>query len=120
MDKTQEHRGLRVRGVGRQGSSRQAITAKSVGSWSACAWRCGLSCQAATIVIDGFEALGDTHSPPSRPEAVAPGSMCPPPDDFATATLGCWVSTCVIYRAFSDVSKVGLLVFLELSSERIP
>jgi len=26
----------------------------------------------------------------------------------------------VIYKAFSDASKVGLLVFLELSSERIP
>ena len=36
--------------------------------------------------------------------------------------LQLWVvgSASVIYKAFSDASKVGLLVFLELSSERIP
>ena len=33
-----------------------------------------------------------------------------------------WVvgSAGVIYKAFNDASKVGLLVFLELSSEHIP
>jgi len=36
--------------------------------------------------------------------------------------LQLWVagSAGVIYKAFSDASKVGLLVFLDLSSERIP
>jgi len=29
-------------------------------------------------------------------------------------------SECVIYKAFGGASKVGLLVFLELSLERIP
>jgi len=36
--------------------------------------------------------------------------------------LPLWVvgSASVIYKAFGDASKVGLLVFLELSLERIP
>jgi len=68
--------------------------------------------------------------------AFASGGTCPPPSGLEVGStwryicvprqvillLQLWVvgSAGVIYKAFSDASKVGLLVFLELSSERIP
>ena len=63
--------------------------------------------------------LGDMHHPLGGLEAATPGAMCPPPGDFTVATLGCWMCACVIYKTFGVASKVGLLVFLKLSSEFI-
>ena len=67
--------------------------------------------------------------------ALASGGTCPPAKQSGSGQrlavrvprqvillLQLWVagSAGVIYKAFSDASKVGLLVFLELSLERIP
>jgi len=46
---------------------------------------------------------------------VAPGGTCPPPDDFFyCSNIGVVDSVGMIYGAFGDASKVGLLVFPEL------
>ncbi|QCD86435.1 hypothetical protein DEO72_LG3g958 [Vigna unguiculata] len=66
---------------------------------------------------------------------LAPSGMCPLPGGLEAGSAWRYVSpvrrfcccnsglsdlACVNYKAFGDTSKVGLLVFLELSSERIP
>jgi len=61
------------------------------------------------------------HIPPlSGLEAGSAWRYVSPAKRFWCCILGLLDSTCVIYQAFGGASKVGLLVFLELSSERIP
>jgi len=43
-----------------------------------------------------------------------PSGTCPPPDDCYCISIGVVDSLGVIYEAFGDASKVGLLEFLEL------
>ena len=73
------------------------------------------------VAVDVLRHLapGGTHHPPGNLEAAAPGGTCTPRQ--AILLLQCWVAgfVGVIYKASGDASKVGLLVFLELSSERI-
>jgi len=40
--------------------------------------------------------------------------------DFDATTLVYGIYVCMIYKTFGDASKVGLLVFLELSTKCIP
>jgi len=60
-------------------------------------------------------APDNTRHLPGGLEVAAPSGTCPPLGDFIVATLGCWMSGCVIYKTFGVASKVGLLVFLELT-----
>jgi len=106
----------------RQRASRQAIATVSVGSWSACIWRCVPFRQAVFEVIEDFVALRSWRyvSLARQFRSWQCLAVCVPCQ--ANLRLQPWVaeSTCVIYKAFGDASKVGLQVFLELSSKRIP
>jgi len=93
-----------------------------VAFYSVGAWRCGLSRQAMAAVIEGFEVLcAWRYASPTRQSGSWQRLAVRVPRQ-AILLLQRWVvgSVSVLYKASGDVSKVELVVFLELSSERIP
>jgi len=60
------------------------------------------------------ESRFDSSYLPGGLEAAEPGGTCPPPNNCYCSSIGDVDSVGVIYEAFGDASKVGLLVFLEL------
>jgi len=57
---------------------------------------------------------------PGGLEEATPSGTCPPPGSFAAAAaIGCWFCMHDLQSLY-DTLKAGLLVFLELSSSRIP